>query len=259
MAHRKEVNTPKKPLPRIIKIFLSKKIWVNVVFIAAFLIVCFLAVSIWMKMYSKHGQKIELNDFQGMNMEDATQLAGENDFQIVVTDSVHIIGKEGGEILNQNPKMGAKVKKGRKIYVSTSKYNADEVTLSDLPSLYGKNFERKQKELKIGYKIDAEIAGYTYDPGPENYIMTVIYEGDTIRSRSVNKTNTRIEKGGKLEFILSEKSGGKVPVPDLRCKTFLEARFILSVYKLEIGDVQERFDVVDKESSFIWKQDPIAS
>ena len=63
-----------------------------------------------------------------------------------MNDSVHIVGRQGGMIINQNPKSGSLVKENRKIYVTVTKYNPDKLTLKDLPVLYGADFEQKRKE-----------------------------------------------------------------------------------------------------------------
>ena len=213
-------------------------------------------VNLWLKQYTLHGQKIELPNFVDLNFEEAKKLASENKFDLVITDSVHIVGKHGSVILNQNPESGFYAKEGRKVYVTTTKHNPDMVSIKALPVLYGKNYDRKKKELAIGHQINASVVGSMYDIGPENHIMMVIYDGDTIITRKNRVRNLEIPRGGTLQFVLSKRSGGMVQIPDLVCQTYDAAKFLLNGYKLSAGDANADATVENFSEAFVYKQEP---
>lgn len=234
----------------------SKYLWLNVLGICLALIVVVWLVLFWLSSYTRHGQELDLPDFRDISISDAQKLAKEHSFEIFVADSIHIIGKEGGIILGQNPLPGSKVKEHRKVYVTTSKHNPDMVTFYSLPELYGKNYSRKKKELNQGYALQTEIVGRKFDKGPENHILSVIYKGDTIVDRSGRGRDREFPKGGTLQFIVSSKSGGKINVPDLHCLTYAEAKFLIESYNLKIGAAEADASVNDFDGAFIWKQLP---
>jgi len=237
------------------EVILNKKLWINIAAMIGVVLVAFLLVNFWLRGYTNHGQQLELPDYVGTHVNQAIDHAEAHSFQIVITDSLFIVGKEGGEILSQTPTPLSKVKEGRKIFVTISKFDADKISVAKLPVLYGKNFERKRKELKQGYELNAEIVGTQYDPGPAGHIMSVIYKGDTIITRKGRKNNINLEKGEKLEFILSKKGEGKLDIPDLLCLSYREARFLLESYDVDV-QIFEDGGIEDLESSYIWRQQP---
>ena len=65
-----------------------------------------------------------------------------------------------------------------------------------------------------------------------------------------------IEKGDILDFVISEKSGGIVAVPNLECKTYEEAQFLLENLGLVIGEISERGNIENMASAYIIDQEP---
>jgi beta-lactam-binding protein with PASTA domain len=211
-----------------------------------------------MRFYTNHGQKLILPDFIGMNIEEAKEMGKEADFQLIVNDSVHIVGKAGGEILSQNPIPESGVKEGRKVYVSITKYNPDLFVSSQLPDLYGQRFDLKAKELKTLFKIDCKIIGYAYDPGPRDHILEVQYKGKPIQNAKGKNNRIEISKGSQLDFILSKRDGGKVRIPDLACKQFEEAKFLLQTARLTVGELVEQGEISDLATAYVYDQEPRA-
>ncbi|MDA9774358.1 PASTA domain-containing protein, partial [Saprospiraceae bacterium] len=177
-----------------------------------------LGLNIYLRLYTNHGQKLTLPDFNDMHINEAQKLAKEKSFELIVNDSTQIVGKPGGMIINQNPKGDSKVKENRKVYVTTTKYLADKIRLSSLPELYGRDFEQKMKELSH-MKINARIKDYKFDAAEPDHILEVYYKGDLIVDSEGRAENVRIDKGGTLDFVLSKTSGLAISIPDLQCKT----------------------------------------
>ena len=210
---------------------------------------------LWLRYYTNHGQKLELPDYVDTFVEDAEKDAEKKSFEIIVNDSVHIVGRQGGMIINQNPQSGSLVKENRKIYVTVTKYNPDKLTLKDLPVLYGADFEQKRKELRY-QEINTVIDGYKYDPGEPNHILEVRYNDEIIVSNNIDRPDVEIEKGGTLHFILSEQSGGTTKIPDLVCMTVAEAKFYLAAAKLKLGNVQG-IEGENIDEAYIVQQTPL--
>ncbi|MCB9310950.1 MAG: PASTA domain-containing protein [Lewinellaceae bacterium] len=217
--------------------------------------VIILVALIWLRFYTNHGQKLELPKFIGMDIQDATDLAQDKDFDLIVVDSIFIVGKKGGIITEQNPKPLSLVKEKRKVYVTITKYGVESISVNDLPVLYGNAFEQKKAELKYR-DIECIIKDYKYDPGEPNHILEVYYNGELIVSKDTRKEDLLITKGDTLEFILSRKDGGDVIVPDLRCLDLEEAKFLLSTSKLELGNLSKKGAIEPDGTMYIVSQNP---
>jgi beta-lactam-binding protein with PASTA domain len=229
-------------------------LWRNLGLIALFLFGVLLLVILWLRWYTHHGQSLVLPDYIGERVEVAAKDAKKNTFEIKVIDSVFMVGRDGGIIIDQNPKGDSKVKQKRKIYVTVTKGTADKIPMGRLPILYGKSYERKKKELKQGFEINTKVIGRRYDPGAPEHILEVIYRGETVISGDVKKDDVQIEKGGTLEMILSKDSGGSLTMPDLRCMGYDEAIFLSQTLNLSVNEHLEDSKTTDE--TFVWRQDP---
>ena len=243
-------------MKKFFQFLISKTFWMNLALMAVIGLILLFLVNLWLKQYTHHSQKLELPNFVEMQWKEAQRIAAENKFELVVIDSVHIVGKHGSIVLNQNPEAGFQVKEGRKIYVTVTKHEADMVSIKSLPVLYGKNYKRKKKELSIGHEINSVIVGSVYDIGPEGHIMKVIHDNDTIITRRKRVQNREIPRGGTLKFIVSKQSGGLVEIPDLVCQSYDAAKFLLSGYKLKAGESNADATVEDFATAIVYKQVP---
>lgn len=70
-------------------------------------------------------------------------------YEIVVSDSLYVKGKPGEIIISQIPVPGSQVKRGRKIYVTLTKFQAESFQSDLLPVLYGKNMNSKELNCLI--------------------------------------------------------------------------------------------------------------
>lgn len=223
-----------------------------------FLVVVFLSVLFGLRWYTHHGEKLVLPDFTGQRIAKAEQEANDQSFRIIVTDSIFKVGEEGGIIINQNPKVNSEVKRGRKIYVTLTKHTPDKVKVSQIPELYGKDFERKRRELENSFEINSKIRGYEFDQGAPEQILKVYYKEDLIISSEMRRDNIEIDKGATLDFILSKNIGGAIAMPNLICKTYNEAAFYVENLNLFIGEITKDGLLDDKEGAYIYDQEPQA-
>lgn len=232
------------------------KSWIkfSLVLLVSFLVLIFI-IQMGLKMYTHHGQKLEMPDFVNSFESDAVVVAQNNKLEIVINDSVFIVGKKGGLIMDQNPKAGSFVKQNRKVYVTITKYETETIKLGDLPVLYGNSFDQKKSELKYR-DIDLDVKDYAYDPAEPNHILSVYYNGELVISKDIVKKDLVIKKGTTLECIVSKRDGGDVTIPDLRCMELEEAKFILESSKLKLGSVVIKGEVDEALPQYILNQSP---
>lgn len=234
----------------------SKAFLKQLLFIILFLALVLALVLFWLRTYTNHGQKLALPSYIGMRVDDAQNKAKDATFQILVKDSIHVVGKPGGEILSQNPLPEARVKENRKIYVTTSKYRPDTYNLSELPRLYGSEYDQRSRDLKR-FEINTKIKSRQYDPGEPNHILEVWYDGKMIIGQDKLDNNVKIEKGASLEFVVSDRAGGRIIIPDLTCQEFSAAEFLLKAgNKLSIGRIIANGDITNRNTAYVIDQFP---
>lgn len=215
-------------------------------------------VLFWLKMYTNHGQKLEMPDYVGKYYKDAIQDSDDRSFEMIVKDSIHKVGQPGGLVISQNPTAGSFVKENRKIYVDITKYNADEIKLSSISKLYGGHAE--SKAIELGYlDIKTEVLRYIHDAGEPDHIMEVWYEGKMIDGPSGRKLDTKIKKGSTVGLVLSKMDGGLVEVPDLVCTSYSQLGFILQVRHLSLGSIEQIGAITDRNKAYIVAQTPAYS
>jgi beta-lactam-binding protein with PASTA domain len=236
----------------------SKEFRYTVAAILIFFAIAMLVGFIWLKIYTHHGQTLKMPDFTGMTYEEALKNADRHKFRMSIQDSLHILGKPGGEIIKQNPTPGSLVKQNRMVYVTITKRSPDKILSGRLPEMYGKNYDRKKKELEEHFEIKSRIEDTRYDPGDPDQVLAVKYKGVTIMDAKGRDNTVQIEKGDYLDFIVSSKSGGKVEVPDLVCKTYEEAQFLLENLGLKVGEVNRENDVDSLGGTYVISQEPPA-
>lgn len=232
----------------------KQRFLIHLILIALFFLLVLYLTMQWLKSYTNHGQKLELPNYIGQQIDEAAQDAAGKTFDIVVNDSIHKVGQPGGLILNQNPKGGSIVKENRKIYVMVTKHKAD-VVLSDhvTASLYGGDFHMIKSRLE-NQEFKTEIKATKYDRGAPNHILEVWYNGKNI----TDKKGIEIKKGDTLSFVLSKNDEGELDVPELVCQTLEEATLLLDFSKLSVGDIIPDDDVEENASAFIYRQEPSA-
>lgn len=240
----------------LLRFITSKQFWIHLCLILMFLVGCTILTFLWLKLYTRHNQQLELPDYVGYQLSDAERDAQEKNFRLQVLDSIHIVGRPGHEILYQNPVAQSLVKENRTIYVTISKFSADKIPVSRLPVLYGKSYSRKQSELLQSFEIKSKIVGRQYDPGEPDQILMVIYNGDTIIDRRGRLDEVMIEKGTTLEYIVSHRKGGRLEIPDLLCKTFAEAKFLIANSGLVLGEVITDGQIGAVDSAYVSGQVP---
>ena len=157
-------------------------------------------------MYTNHGQKLELPNYIGEPIDSSKDDAKSRSFEIIVNDSVHIVGKSGGLVQIQNPPGGSLVKENRKIYVTITKYKADKVSLEDM-RFYGEDFNQITAQLKTR-NIYTNIKSKQFDGINQNSVLEVWYNGKLVIDRRKGAKGLVIDKGDTLDFVISSSQGG---------------------------------------------------
>lgn len=85
--------------------FLRSKLFLyTVIRIGILLIILWILHSFILNFYTNHGQRLKLAKYIGVSINNAIKHAEPRGYEIIITDSVHVIGRSGGIILSQLPK-----------------------------------------------------------------------------------------------------------------------------------------------------------
>ena len=222
----------------------------------AFLLLAILGLFIiktWLSFYTNHGQALVVPDFIEMDFEEAEKLAKDKSFELVISDSVFLVNHPPKKILSQDPPVGFKVKENRKIYTTITKVVPDMVKL---PDLVGGNDDYRQYSRKLErIGITPKIIDRKYSIKlARNTILEIRFDGENITDKV--KDEYRIPMGSTLEFIVSDSGGGTVEIPNLVCKTYDAAKFLIQNYGLKVGHVTMGDGTKDPTTAYVQSQSP---
>ncbi len=207
----------------------------------------------WINCYTKHGESLHIHDFVGMDLDDAIDKASNSSFEIIINDSIFIPGRQANIILTQNPKPESQVKKNRKIYVSVTKKIAELVAL---PTLKGgnddyDNFKKKCERKYVQTEISKEVFSNKLEPYT---ILEVLYNDEEITDKL--NDGYSVPKGSTIQCVITKRGGGTVPVPELICKRYEEANFLISNFNINKGSIIKDNTVTNEANAYVWKQVP---
>lgn len=225
----------------------AKIIAINFTIALGIIAIVLMIVSWSLNAYTRHGQQISVPDLKGQTLEKAQKTLDALNLSLVVMDSAYNVEKPLNSILEQNPKAGAKVKEGRKIYLVL---NASKVPSVEVPDLAGKS---SLKYAKLQLQSVGLVAGNSiYRPDP--HLNAVI--GLEVNGKPVGK-GSRVPKGTTVDIILGDGIGGDaISVPYVIGLSLQEAIFSLKGKGLNVGAVILATGTTDSLSAVVYKQIP---
>ena len=151
--------------------------WLNLIAMPCFVVAVILGVLHWLDTYTHHGESIIVPNVNGLPLKQAEIEFDKKNLKFMVVDSNYLKGMLAGAILDQNPAGGAKVKKGRTIYLTI---NTDEVPKIAIPDIID-NSSYRQAEARLrslGFKLTEP----EFIEGEKDWIYGVKYNGKELTS-----------------------------------------------------------------------------
>ena len=175
-------------------------ILVNLLVMAAAAVVLILVTFRWMQSYTRHGQYISVPDVSGMYEDEAGQALAAAGLKYEVSDYKYDKELVEGGVIEQNPKPGAYVKEGRKIYLTL---NSGKEPVKAVPDLADNSSLRAAESqlLAAGFKLTAT----EYIDGDLDWVYEIRYQGKEI------KAGTEIPVGSVLTIV----AGNGTPVEEI--------------------------------------------
>ncbi len=232
------------------RFLLSKTFFKNLLYALLITAGFFLLVLLWLRLYTRHGQKREVPDFYAHTVEECRSLAAKNKFILIVQDSVYTHEVPPGTVVEQNPIAGYQVKKGRKIFLII---NAVKPELVPVPYVVGYSLRQAKALLEAdGFRVGRIT--YVPDLGINNVLKemsdtTELHPGDTL------------VKGSEIDLVLGKGlSNQKTIIPDFTGMTLKKAEETIISTALNMGAAVYDSTVHNAEDSaqaFVWKQNPV--
>lgn len=215
--------------------------------------------------YTRHNESIEVPDIKGLSVKNAERQLKSRKLRLVVTDTIYNAKRNPGIILKQSPEANSRVKPNRSIYLTVNANSAPPVNIY-YNEIIGRPLNFVEKKFKA---LGLKIGQLKYvDGGGENTVAaaytkdkTLIFkEADPSKGERRPKQPYQLKQGDKVDLELYKgKDSGKKLVPDLSCKTFSEAEFIIKGNAFYLGTVSYGPNIIDTMNAYVVRQSPSAA
>jgi len=228
---------------------LSKAFVKNLGIALVIVVVAIMVLLIWLNFYTRHGQARPVPDFYGLTMEQTVKLAKKNRLRYQVIDSVYTTLVPRGSVVEQNPKPGFKVKKGRTVVLIINAFKPEMVAMPNLVDLPIRQAvaQIESSGLTMGefkFRPDLSI----------NVVLDQMYNGKKVSE------GDSIQKGSVIDLVLGKGlSNQRTSVPDLIGMNLEPARNKILYSSLSLGTFVYDNTIIsgnDSVKAFVYKQNP---
>jgi eukaryotic-like serine/threonine-protein kinase len=173
---------------------------------------------------TNHGETITVPDIEGQTLEQIEAVLEKKSLRYEISDSTYSEDYPPLTVIKQYPHPGAKVKEGRKIFVSVNRVNPPSVPVPNLidGSVVNADAVLRSNQLKRG-KIEL-IAGEF------NVVAEMKFKGQKI------EPHTRVPKGSVIDLVVMDGGGGE-KMPNLSNYTFEDAEFVILGFSAVVGKI----------------------
>ena len=178
----KNDKRPNKPLKTLIT---------HLAAMAAVVVIVIFITFRWINHYTEHGVAIIVPDITGMQQQNALDELAQHHLVGVVSDHIYIKGVPAGKITAQRPDANAKVKRGRKVYLTVSSGNQPMIAVPDIAD----NSSLRQAESRL------RAAGFKLAPndtiaGELDWVYGIRYNGRELEGEEL------VPEGAELTLII---------------------------------------------------------
>ncbi len=174
----------------------AKPNWRKTILLALLVLAVYaVAAMLFTSWYTRHGQSINVPKVMGMPVEAAEELLDDQDLEMVIIDSVYDEDQKPNTIVEQDPAFDAKVKPGRKVYVSINTGIKPKVRMPKL--INGSSNLAKVLLQNVGLRLGKiDSVKSSFGPG---LVIRQRYNGRDIAP------NMPLDKGAIIDIVVSKK------------------------------------------------------
>jgi beta-lactam-binding protein with PASTA domain len=233
----------------LLKYLRSKSFYKHLTYAIGGITVLLILTFLILKVYTHHGQALPVPDFKGLTMEEVYKKAKKSKMRIEVSDSIFNNNLPKGTVIEQNPIVGFKVKKNRRIFLIVNAFNPEKVKM---PNIVGVSHRQAEAVLK---NAGLEIGRLIHIPDiAVNNVLKQKYNSKEITEGEM------LPKGSKIDLVLGMGlSNQKTQVPNLDHYSLEKAKNRMLRSALNIGAIiyDESIETgEDSTSAKVWRQYP---
>lgn len=232
-----------------LRFLLTKKFLRHLGLAVALAIVLLIAILVWLRIYTHHGQSITVPNLSGLTTEEVEDVTTSRHLRFEVVDSVFSTEMPRGTVLKQNPRAFSTVKKNRKIFLTMNAVNPEMVAM---PRLVGLSIRQARLALQ---NAGLSLGDISYRP---DYAINNVLQ--QMHRDSVINEGTEIIRGAVIDLVLGKgPSNETTRIPDLIGFGLDAAANIIADYYLNLGAItydESMENAEDSAASFIWRQYP---
>ncbi len=198
-----------------------------------------------LRFYTKHGEGMNVPNLKGKSINEAVSILENLNLRYEL-DSVYIMDKPPGLVIEQNPDPETFVKDNRTIYLTVNTSKAPNVNFPDI------EFKtlREAKAIIEGYGLKLGDTSYKPDVS-RDVVLAALFGGLNIQS------GESLPRGSRIDFVLGDGRGSEeVDIPNLIGLTADEARFSLKGAMLSLGSIVYEGPITDSTNAVIIRQSP---
>lgn len=222
----------------------------NLIIAISLVLVLLCLTTLSLNIFTRHGEKYEVPNLVGKNIQTAAPLIEDAELELVVIDSLFVAGMEPGAILDQSPEVGSPVKSGRKVFLVINAMNPRSEVI---PYVTGYSLRLGKNILQSrGFKINKLI--YKSDIATNN-ILAQQYKGRTMTAG--NDISATLGEG--VTLIVGRSSDAPLPiVPKVIGVSLREAQSRLWESGFNIGKTiyDNSVNDVNRNEAKVYKQTP---
>lgn len=242
-------NTKSSFLSSFFRFLISSKFLKTIAIAFAIFVFILIFTTLFLRIYTNHGQKFSTPDFSGLDSLEAVELADDKNIRFDIIDSVYDAAGERGTIVDQTPPPGFLIKENRTIFLTIKALTPKYIKMPDLRniSLVQAKSEIETYGLTIG-KLEYKPSTY------ENLVIDQLVGSEKVLP------GTELEVGTEITLVIGKSSDGtKTATPDLIGLTKNQAALIAAENSLNLGTLiydKSVVSVQDSSKAFVWKQSP---
>lgn len=176
--------------------------------------------------YTHHGEGMPVPKLKGLTVEKAFQLLESQGLRYQINDSIYLIDKAPGIVVEQDPDPNTNVKANRTIYLIITR-DAPNIKF---PDIEGKTFLEARSILN-NYQLKVGDTTYKSDVA-RDVILEATFGGN------IFKKGQSLPKGSSINLVLGDGFGAsEVDIPNLLGLNLNEAKMALMGSSLSLGNV----------------------
>ena len=175
-----------------LKFFSSKEFLRTIIIIIITGIILFILLVFFLKKNTRHGDFVVVPNMIGKNMQEFKSKASELDLELKVFGTASYNPNfKINSVLDQNPKPNAKVKRGRKIYLTL---NASDFEMVEIPKIIGKTRREAESTIRSLGFVFGDIEKVNYIAKDE--VISISHEGNELKEGDL------LKKTSVIDFVL---------------------------------------------------------